>query len=81
MGGWVVAHGILVTAPVPWFWGLGIWGLGDWGQGLSIPECLAYIIPSGRSSFYFTDFLALFSGIEHVFISSATSKVKLLTSS
>ena len=27
------AHGILVTAPVPWFWGLGI---RDWGQGLSI---------------------------------------------
>ena len=33
--GWV-AHVIIETAPVPWFWGLGIWGLGDWGQGLSI---------------------------------------------
>ena len=35
--GWVgwVAHVIIETAPVPWFWGLGIWGLGDWGQGLS----------------------------------------------
>ena len=27
---------IIETAPVPWFWGLGIWGLWDWGQGLSI---------------------------------------------
>ena len=32
--------GILGTAPVPWFWGLGIWGLGDWGQGLSICQSL-----------------------------------------
>jgi len=26
--GWVVSHGILVIAPVSWFWGLGFWGLG-----------------------------------------------------
>ncbi len=23
-----MAHVIFLTAPVPWFWGLGIWGLG-----------------------------------------------------
>ena len=32
MGG-VVAHVIIVTAPVPWFWGLGFWGVGL-GTGL-----------------------------------------------
>ena len=35
--GWVgcVAHKILLSAPVPWIWDLGI---GDWGPGLDNSE-------------------------------------------